>query len=710
MNLGTLDQKLWVALACPTEGLEFDKRTLELLDADADGRIRAPALIAAARWAGSMVKDPDSLLEGTATIPLASFDTRTEEGKQLLASAKEILRNLGKKEAKEISLEDTLDTEKIFAKTKFNGDGIVPASSTDDEAVQAAVVDIIACVGAEADRSGEEGISQAKVEAFFTDAEALDAWWRRAEADAARVLPLGSATTAAVESFRAVRAKIDDYFTRCRVAAFDPRAAIPMNRSEDAYASLGLGQLSATAEALAELPLACVEPNKALPLAQGLNPAWIAAMTRFRSDVVKPLQGDKTSLTDADWAAVSATLEAFEAWRATKPVSSLETLGRARVAQLLAGGALKKQIDELIAKDKALEPQFTAMASVEKLLRYHRDLAVFAHNFVSFRDFYSKKKAIFQAGTLYLDQRSCELCIKVADAAAHSALATLSGTYLVYLDCKRKGSADPMTIAAAFSDGDSDNLMVGRNGIFYDRAGHDWDACITKIVSHPISIREAFWLPYKRAAKLINEQIEKFASSRDKELHEKTAAGVQGTASSAEQAQVAPAAPEAAPAPFDVARFAGIFAAIGLALGAIGSMLAAVGSGFISLRWWQMPLVLLGLMLLISGPSMILAWLKLRRRNLGPILDASGWAVNARAKLNIPFGRSLTAVARLPEGAERSLDDPYAQGSKAWLFWLVLAVALGGLVAAWRLGWVTKEMVLGAGKAPSSASPSPPTR
>ena len=36
---------------------------------------------------------------------------------------------------------------------------------------------------------------------------------------------------------------------------------------------------------------------------------------------------------------------------------------------------------------------------------------------------------------------------------------------------------------------------------------------------------------------------------------------------------------------------------------------------------------------------------------LRPILDANGWAVNARAKMNVPFGGALTGVAALPPGA-----------------------------------------------------------
>ncbi|HMY82959.1 MAG TPA: hypothetical protein PK212_09185, partial [Agitococcus sp.] len=120
------------------------------------------------------------------------------------------------------------------------------------------------------------------------------------------------------------------------------------------------------------------------------------------------------------------------------------------------------------------------------------------------------------------------------------------------------------------------------------------------------------------------------------------------------------AKPATPPAPFDVAKFAGIFAAMGLAVGAIGTAIASVVSGFMALIWWQMPLAIIGLLLMISGPSMMMAWFKLRQRNLSPILDANGWAVNTNAKVNIAFGESLTILATLPKGAQRSLRDPFA--------------------------------------------------
>ena len=98
-------------------------------------------------------------------------------------------------------------------------------------------------------------------------------------------------------------------------------------------------------------------------------------------------------------------------------------------------------------------------------------------------------------------------------------------------------------------------------------------------------------------------------------------------------------------------------------------------TGLFGLKAWQFPLVFVGLMLLISGPAVIVAWFKLRARTLGPLLDANGWAVNARARINIPFGTALTQLAALPSGAERTLSDPYAEKPTPWN-----AIALGAAI------------------------------
>jgi len=145
LHLDQLDQKLWLALACPTRGIEFDTKTLDLIDTDKDGRIRAPEIIAAAKWGVTMLKNPDDLVKGAAALPLASINDANPEGASLLASAKQILINLGKNDATAITADDTADTAKIFALTKFNGDGIIPPDAADDPKLQTVINDIIAC-------------------------------------------------------------------------------------------------------------------------------------------------------------------------------------------------------------------------------------------------------------------------------------------------------------------------------------------------------------------------------------------------------------------------------------------------------------------------------------------------------------------------------------------------------------------------------------
>lgn len=674
VNLKQLDQKLWVALSCPVQGLEFDRRTLALMDTDNDGHIRAPELIAAIDWAAARLASPDVLARG-GPLPLAALDIDSEAGARLLTSARHVLDSLGKGGSDSISVEDVSDSDRIFSGMAFNGDGVITAAAACDEALEPVFAAIVDTLGSVPDRSGAAGIDRALADRFFTEAEAWLAWQSRPHQDAT-LLPLGADTESAFAALAAIRVKADDYFTRCRLAEFDPRAAELMNGAPEEIRAVGARSLTADDAVLAALPIAYVQAGGALPLESGINPAWTAAVGALRDKVVQPLLGDRESLGAGEWEELKGRFAAYQAWQAARPETPLAGLETSRLQAFLAPG-IRAAIDGLLSRDLALAPEADLIAEVERLVRYVRDLEQLANNFVSFRNFYSSDdKAVFQAGTLFLDGRSCELCIKVLDPARHGVLASLSGVYLAYCECVRAGQK--MTIAAAFTAGDSDQLMVGRNGIFYDREGKDWDATITKIVDHPISIRQAFWAPYRKATRLISEQMEKFAATRAKGVDDMTSKLVTETGNKVESG----ARPGPAPTPFDAARFAGIFAAMGLAIGAIGTALASVVTGFLGLEGWQMPLAMVGLFLAISGPSVAMAFFKLRNRNLGPILDANGWAVNARARINIPFGTALTRMARLPEGAERSLRDPYVAQGTSWKLYLVL-----GMLAAAALTW-----------------------
>lgn len=675
VNLDQLDQKLWSSLSCPVKGVEFDARTLEIIDGDGDSRIRAPEIIEAVKWAGAMLKEPDDLLKSSPVLPLAAINDKTPEGMQLLDSARHILATLGKQDSPEVTIDDVADVAAIISLTRFNGDGIITTDAADSETVRQLISDIMECVGPETDRSGKPGISQEKADLFFAEALAYSDWKREGDDSRQAICPLGEATESAAAALSAVREKIDDYFSRCRLAAFDARALGALNRSEEEYVAIAGTNLTPSVEALAGFPLAMVDVKKVLPLGEGLNPAWAAAMARFDAEIVKPLVGPNAELTEADWDTIKAKFSAYFDWNSRKAGQAVEKLGIEKIREILDSNA-RDTISGLIGQDKAKEPEFKNITQVERLVRYHRDLFTLLKNYVSFGDFYTRKdKAIFQAGTLYLDGRSCELCVRVNDIDQHAGLAALSRIYLAYCKCTRRGGAETMTIAAAFTGGDSDFLMVGRNGIFYDRKGRDWDATIAKIIDNPISIRQAFFAPYKKALRMIEEQVQKFAEAREKEsearLHAAAAAGV---------------APQPAKGPVDVGKMVGIVAALGVGVGAVGTLFGGFVAGFMALQpWYAKPVALLGAGLAISGPSMLLAWLKLRQRTLGPVLEGNGWAVNGRVRVNIPLGTALTDLKSLPPGSTRSLDDPFEdkQGRRRRrLLWLAAALLGAAAVAA----------------------------
>ena len=306
-------------------------------------------------------------------------------------------------------------------------------------------------------------------------------------------------------------------------------------------------------------------------------------------------------------------------------------------------------------------------APLRKLLLLHRDFYRLLRNYVAFEDFYDHNPATiasFQAGTLIIDQRACHLCVRVNDLPKHDSQAPLSGMYLLYCNCENQQTGKKMQIVAAMTQGEISNLSVGKNGVFYDNDGLDYDASVFKIVDNPISIRQAFWTPYRKLSKWIEEKINKSAAEKD--------AAVMGDMTAKGENLTVKAEGEAPKPAFDIAKFAGIFAAIGMALGMIGTMLVSVAKGWITLTWWQQILVFVGMLLLISGPSMVMAWLKLRRRNLAPVLNANGWAVNADAIISVPFGRTLTEQVRFP-----FTKDPFKKGMSTWAKWLL---ALGIII------------------------------
>ena len=674
-HLGELDPKKWTVLSCPSTGLEIDEKSLKYIDTDKDGRIRVNDVVITAQWMTAAIKDADMLTKGDDSIDLDQFNQEDDNGKRLYNSAKQILANLGK-EGNVISLAETEDSTAIFAKTPFNGDGIITVLTTEDLDEKAAIAAAVASFGGVDDRSGEKGVDAPLIEKFYQALTDYTAWQA-----AAVEPPYGADTDKAIEAYNALDAKMKDYFVRAKLASFSPESAAKLDVQATLIETISADNLTGKTDDIASYPIARLTGKAELSVDATINPAWAGKFTTLMG-VVKPKE---KTITEADWAAIGAAFAAYNAWKAAKKGGEVEALGLDTIKKLLADD--KKQcLLDLVAQDTALKEAAEGIDMVDKFLHIYRDFYRLLRNFVTFQDFYSKKKsvrAVFQCGRLLIDQRECRMCMKVVDMGKHNTMAAASGMYLVYCDCVTPTKPTKLTIVAAITVGEVGDLSVGKNAIFYDNDGVVWDAVITKIIDNPISVGQAFWSPYRRLATTIENLINKSAADKDaammKDLNTKVSSVPTTT----------PATDAKAPAqPFDIAKFAGIFAALGMAVGMIGSFLTGLFEAIFDLKLWQLVVAFVGIMLVISGPAMVMAWMKLRRRNIAPLLNANGWAINAASRISIPFGETLTDNVKFPK---LKLKDPYAKkGIPAWKKWVISLSALIVMVVGLWLGNLLK--------------------
>ena len=464
---------------------------------------------------------------------------------------------------------------------------------------------------------------------------------------------------------------------RSKLASFSPDSTAALDVQTSRIEAISAENLTGKTDEIAAYPIARVTGKAEIDLSEPVNPAWAAQF-----ETIKSIAADKKVLTEADWAEIGAQFAAYTAWKGAKAGAAVEALGLDAIKDFIAKDK-KAALLELVAQDSALAEEAANIEMVDKFLHIFRDFYRLLRNFVTLNDFYAKDKsvkAIFQSGRLIIDQRECRFCMKVADMAKHNATAAASGMFLIYCDCTSKANPVKLNIVAAMTVGEIGDLVVGKNAVYYDNAGVEYDAVITKVIDNPISVGQAFWSPYRRMAKTIENLINKNAADKDAKMIADANAKINAAPAALPAAPADGSKPAAAPAPpFDIAKFAGIFAAIGMAVGMIGTALVSLAKGIFALEWWQLILAFVGIMLLISGPAMIMAWMKLRRRNIAPLLNANGWAVNASSKISIPFGETLTDIAKFPK---MNLKDPYAKkGMAPWAKWFISILALAVVAA-----------------------------
>jgi hypothetical protein len=706
-KIDRVDPARWAATSAPLKDLSCDPAFLAFLDAGGTGRLRVKQLVAARDWLFERLKHRKRIRDRSSTLVVADLDDSREPGQKLKKAVEHVLAQVREAKPAEpqatpvekplmdrLSLTQIRDFRASYAKTLLNGDGIVSPDHMTDPAVAAFAKDVMATIGSAKDASGLPGVGEAELTKFLERAKVFLEWRTRPTTSPA-ILVWGDETTAAADLVRSLDAKVEEFFLHCDLLRQDSLAASSRLSVEEMRA-LKAKDMAAVEAYLAGSPLAAPNPEGILALDGPVNLIYQDRFASLRSTVLgRSLGPEVHSLTRHSWKQVKATFEAVYAWQLEKPAEPFDKLDAAALESVVAG-PLPVQLQALIALDKAAAGELAELVTIEKFMLYQRWLLDLVNNFVNLSAVYHPSHdALMERGSLVIDGRRLEFCLKVENRDAHKKIAAESLLFLVYATVTEKDTAGGTTfeVIAPLTSGERGRLRAGKRGLFIDNDGKEWDAVISEVVENPISIREAFKAPFRRMKEFVASKIEELASKHLKMAE--TSAAETTTTPAPTPAQIA--APAAAGAAVGGAAGAGaagqglqnILLMGGLVATALTAALGYVVSVFHDIHifslLWKVGLVAL----IIGGLSSFLGWLKLRRRDMSLILEANGWALNMPMKVTRRAGGLFAHTPRLPKGAKR---QRIPMGGSA-RFWRIFAVVLVGLVVlgVYTQRWLRKD-------------------
>ncbi len=641
-QLQNLDEARWVATSVPISSLSCDQTFAKYVDTDKNGRIRTDELKAAQVWLFRMLKDQSHLTEGTSALLLDAIDTGHEEGKSLRSAAERILANLGSEDSREITLDQVRNRQKIMASGAANGDGVIPPEAAGDE-TREFIREVMQCVGSVADASGKAGITGALLDKFASDAEAYLKWKREGEIpegeERTSLMLWGSETPLAYQSIAELEEKIDEYFLLCALARFDERLIEQVRLGEEELKKMEFAESAEMEGRLLEAPLARPNPDGVLIINEDVNEMYKEKLRLLSERVLSRLgEAEAGKLTRETWKEIKTEFAPYKTWFEGKRGASVEKLGTEKLRSYL-DGKLIEEVRQLIAADEAVAGELRQVRDVERLILYQRWLMELANNFVSFPRLYDPhRRSMVEVGTLIMDGREFTLNLRVQDRNTHKRIAALSHTYIMYLRIVGADEKGAFEIATAVTAGDVGRICVGKRGIFQTIDGRKWDATVVDIISNPIGLWEALVLPFRRLSEFVKTQVEKVTSAVTRP-----------------EKMLQQAVPTGAPQPAGPTRSGAIRDILlggGVAVAALGTGLAYASKAIKDARWYILYLVA-GILASMIAATLIGALVKLSRRNISMLLEACGWAVNAKLKLTTRLGRLFTRRPPFPKGAQK---------------------------------------------------------
>ncbi len=691
-NVLKLDEAFWAMTALETGALRFDRRFLEFVDSDHDGIIRSDEIKEAVRFALTYFKDLSGMASGSKELRISTFAPDAPDIGKVTDCAKLILKNLGRSPEDALSDSDIRDSRSVTGFTRRNGDGVITCEAELAPELQQLIQAVIASGRKSPDLSGCDGVSLSDIESFEKALQKrlalLDA-----KANDPAIMPYGEDTGRYYQLFTGCEPLISGYFLNSAAGIFlsnDPERSVKKGFSADLMVPENVR------EALSSAALAVPQSNGILDLSMPLNPLHADKLRQLSRTPALSGFMDGEKLTEAKFQQAKAALSAYGNWQKSfAEVDGLETLSETRLRELAALPVA--ELKSLIEADLSFAPVVSAGETLLKLSLYQRDMKDLLNNFVSLPELFNPEKpSHLQMGKLVMDGRHFTLTVRVKNPAEHKRIIKSSNICVIYVEISRQNGIDNQKelLACAVTSGTMRSLFVGKHGVFFDTDNVIYDAVIKDIAEQPVSIGEAFKAPFYQFADFISKQTERIFNTRNAAMQKSMTDEMnKSQMAKVPQANVpAPPAPAANTPAGGMGNLPMLLMGGGIGIAALGSSIAFIANSLQDVSLKTVFAVLAGIVVIFGGPSVVIALIKIFRRNLGRFLESCGCAVNRPMRMSRKMGHIFTFVPQRPHG-EISVIDPAEifqpvekiRKSKKFLWFTIILIVgmLCGLCAAY---------------------------
>ena len=636
--LEIMDEAFWMSTSAPVFGLNCDKELIQILDTNKNGRILSSDLRDASAQLLKHLKNKDNINNRSEVLGLADLDDSSEEGKLLKDSIAEILKNLNLPADHKLTLKELRNDKDILCNGLTNGDGVIPPNRIENPEVKKLIENIITCIGSVTDVNGNEGIGAEQLKEFLELAKKYIEWKDSGEFSP-EILPLHEKTADAFKIFSEIRPKVDEYFQLCELHKYNKelkRKQLEPESPDYIYECSENIQ-----DYLQHSPLAVVSESPKLKLTEHINPYFSDLIEKLQEQVLDEfLARPVMEVYKSDWKRVCDIFKPYENWLKSSNGIEVESVEESQLRKYIKG-EVANELQSLIDEDKNLGEKLKVRRKLEEIIILQQNIIDFCNNFVSFPNLYDpEQRAIFEVGYLVIDGRIFNFNLPVEDVKAHSETAKRSGIFLLYLEVTGSKEDKPFFICTPVTSRKIGLLDVDKRGVLFDLEGKEWDAKVVKVVHNPVSLTEAVLAPFRKISRMLMDAIDKISSDTEKELENKLKKTTSNIQKDLTKVNSEPKSKSSSATARDL-MMTGSFT-----FAALGSSFAYISGTFAKLDWDQGQLAFGIAVTVIIMPILIVSSVKLHRRNMSSILEASGWAMNARMRLT---GKLADILAPKPD-------------------------------------------------------------